>query len=534
MLVDDDYPVLEFLSEMVEWESLGLHLQSIHENGASALDYALIEMPDILITDIGMPKMNGLELTKKMKAQNSNLQVAILSCHSEFEFAQHALTLKVQDYILKETLDPKDLTELLLSYKAKLEERQLTMQKQVKLQNQLIKNKELAKERFFQQVIYQSKSSNQDWYYRENNIGFQLENRKYLPVLCLVDNYLLTKQYFFSENTLEFAVHNVISEIININNKKSIYFKFESNRLFILFPTSTSLKVDNYDQITKTLEKIQDSLTNYLGIFVSFLIGEKVIPTEFKHELTSLLTAEDQLFYIDSCSIMMKNNMVDASSEDLFSYYDEAAIEFRNLIFANEIKSVEPIVLKWMDFIKERGFSPSTVKDWVLKILLELTLKLKSLQSFQTNNEIEIIHHEILKIDTQNELSAWLITYLESAILHTMEGLGQTKHKEILNARIYITKNIESKLSLDEVANHVYLNTSYFSRLFRQEMGITFIEYVTGLKMDRAKELLDQTAYSLGEICERLGYDNHSYFIKLFKNSVGNTPNEYKRNQSSS
>ena len=529
MLVDDDYPVLEFLSEIVDWETLGLRLQSIHENGASALDYALIEMPDILITDIGMPKMNGLELAKRMKEQNSDLQVAILSCHNEFEFVRHALTLRVQDYILKETLDPQDLSKLLLSYKEKLEETHLKMQKQVRLQKQLTKNNALAKERFFQQVIYQPKSTNQDWYYRENNVGFQLENRNYVPILCVIDNYLLMRQYFFSENILEFAIHNVISELIDNNSKESIYFKFEANRFFILFPTSTSLKVDNYDEIMKILKKIQDSLTNYLGVSVSFLIGEKVAPSDFKHELTSLLSSEGQLFYMDNCSIMMKSNVIHIFSDDLFSYYDEAATEFRKLIFANEIKNVEPVVLKWMAVIKENTVSPSTVKDWVLKLLLELKLKLKSLQSFQSNYEIEIIHHEILKIDTQNELSDWLITYLESAILHTMEGLGKTKHKEIFRACIYISKNIESKLSLDQVANHVYLNASYFSRLFRQEIGITFIEYVTALKMDRAKELLDQTVYPLGEICERLGYDNHSYFIKIFKSYVGNTPNGYRK-----
>src|SRR5690625_477748 len=187
MLVDDDYPVLEFLSEIVEWESLGLHLQSVHENGASALDYALMEMPDILITDIGMPKMNGLELTKRMKEQNSNLQVAILSCHNEFEYARSALTLQVQDYILKETLDPEDLSKLLLCYKENLEKTHVMIRNQINLQNQLLKNNELAKERFFQQVMYQPKSNNQDWYYRKDNIGFHLENKDYLPVLCVVD-----------------------------------------------------------------------------------------------------------------------------------------------------------------------------------------------------------------------------------------------------------------------------------------------------------------------------------------------------------
>src|SRR5690625_3254361 len=531
MIVDDDYPVLEFLSDIVEWEALGLHLQSIHENGVSALDYALMEMPNILITDISMTKMNWLELTKKMKEQKSNLQVAILSCHNEFEFAQRALTLQVQDYILKETLDPNDLSKLLIGYKGKLEEIHSKMQQQIKLKKQLAMNNELAKERFFQQIIYQPKFNNQNWDNAKNNLGFQLQNKKYLPVLCTIDHYLSMKEYYFSKNILEFAVHNIISEIMSSKDKGAIYFKFESNRLFILFPTCTSIKINNYDQVTNTLEKIQDSLFNFSSISASFLIGKKVTPKDFKHELTCLLDSKSQLFYTRNHSIMIKNNSLNISSDDLFSYYDQAANEFRKLIFASEIKNVEPVVLKWMNFIREKIFSPSIVKDWILKILLELTLKLRSLQSFQPLDEIDTIHHEILNIETLIELSDWLISYLESAILYTKEGLGQTKHKEIIRACIYISKHIESKLSLDDVANHVYLNASYFSRLFRQEMGTTFIEYVTSLKIERAKELLDQTTYSLGEICERLGYDNQSYFIKNFKNNVGKTLSEYRKSK---
>lgn len=528
MIVDDDYPVLEFLSEEVEWKALGLQLQSIHENGESALSHALTEMPDILITDIGMPKMDGLELTKKMKERNSSLQVAILSCHNEFKYAQHALALKVEDYILKETLDPEDLSGILLGYKERLKEKHLKVKREMSLRKQLTKNSELAKDNFFQQIIYQPTLSNQGWKHLGDGLGFRLEEKDYLPVLCVIDNYLLAKQYFATENTIQFAMNNVMGEIID--NNDTIYFNFESNRLFILFPMSTSLKIDNYNHITDVLKQIQESFIECLGIPVSFLIGNKVKPSSFQAGLTDLLTADHQLFYMDHHSIAIRLKEREISIENLFLFYNKAAVEFRNLIFANEIEAVGLVVSKWTVFIKQHNFAPSIVKDWVLKILIELTMKIKSLHPFRSNDEVKIMHHEIIKIDTLNELNSWLISYLESAILHISEGVGQTNHKEILRARIYINKNIESKLSLVDVANEVYLNTSYFSRLFRQEIGVTFIEYVTNLKIDRAKELLDQTDYKLGEICGKLGYDNLSYFIKIFRDSVGSTPNEYRKN----
>ena len=112
MLVDDDYPVIELLSEAISWNELGLNLMGSYENGMSAWEDARSSPPDILITDIGMPKMNGLELSARIKEVKADVRIAILSCHNEFQYAQQAMRLNVQDYLLKDTLDPEELAQL--------------------------------------------------------------------------------------------------------------------------------------------------------------------------------------------------------------------------------------------------------------------------------------------------------------------------------------------------------------------------------------------------------------------------------------
>jgi two-component system response regulator YesN len=117
---------------------------------------------------------------------------------------------------------------------------------------------------------------------------------------------------------------------------------------------------------------------------------------------------------------------------------------------------------------------------------------------------------------------------LESLLVVSDGGVGVGVRSEMVAACQYVSLNLDKRITLEEVAELLHLNASYFSRLFKKETGETFIEYITRMKVERAKELLDQTGFSVGKICEMLGYDNQSYFIKIFKAHTGMTPIVYK------
>ena len=223
-----------------------------------------------------------------------------------------------------------------------------------------------------------------------------------------------------------------------------------------------------------------------------------------------------------------KKRHEESSRESLFEWYDEASFEIRQLIIAKDASKVKPVVTKWIDVFREKQYSAEIVKDWVLKLLLDLKVKLKALQFFGTKSSDEVLHEEILSIDSLADLRIWLIKYFEMLLLAVNDVSTQSRRKEVIEACKYVEVHLEKKITLDEVANVLYLNPSYFSRLFKKEVGETFVEYVTKAKMTRAKELLEQTTDSVGKICERLGYDNQSYFIKVFKNYVGTTPIEFR------
>ncbi|TXC90602.1 response regulator [Metabacillus litoralis] len=528
MLVDDDYPVLELLIETINWNQLGLNLQSTHENGANALTHALNEMPDILITDIGMPKMNGLELTKKLKELNPNIQVCMLTCHNEFDYAHQALKLNVQDYLLKDTLNPKDLTEVLKKLKQNKEREDQKKIKEFKLESIVERNRESMKRDFLRKTIDQSSFENKGIYDEARSYGLDLTNRMFIPVLCFIQDYRSAKISYHSEDTLLFSIQNVINEVLNDDDQIAISFNFSEKESFLFFPYSTTLKSDSYGVTTKCLEKIQRNVFSSLNITLSFIVDKPFDSYHsFKTSLHHLLDSSNQRFYMETCKIE-KKRLEAKTNESLFEWYDKASNEIRQLIINKDVSEIRPLICKWMDIFKEKEYSAEIVKDWTLKLLLDLKVKMKALQFFGTNTSNEVLHEEVIGIDSLIELRTWLIHYFEMLLSAVNSTSSKSRRKEVLEACKYVEVNLEKKITLDEVANILYLNPSYFSRLFKKEVGGTFVEYVTRAKMNRAKELLEQTVDSVGKICERLGYDNQSYFIKVFKNYVGVTPIEYR------
>lgn len=528
MLVDDDYPVLELLSEVIEWEKLDLRLESLHENGLAAWQHAQERMPDILITDIGMPKMDGLELIRRLKERKPNLRVAILSCLSEFQYAQQAVKLNVQDYLLKDALEPIDLEKLLRQFKEHLDEERQLDGKELQLRHLVEGTKDLRKEKFIRNTIHQPLLSTQNWLAEAASFGLELEGMACLPALGSIDKYRSAKQRFLSDETLRFAVDNVVEETIRSLGSPAVHFSYGPKEIFVLFPFRPDLKRNIFDEAGDVLRAVQNALLKTLKISMSFILGGICPqPEALKPQLNGLIASYAQRFYMQERSIA-KMRTYASGEQDLFSYYDQASSEFRELIVGKKADAVAPAVERWIAFLREREFAPEIVKDWALKLMLDLKLKLQSLQYFRSAYSADVLHKEMVEIDSLAQLKDWLTDRLQSAIAVAVEVMGQSARSEVREACDYVSRNLDKRISLEEVADKLYLNPSYFSRLFKKETGETFIEYVTRMKIQRAKELLDQTDHSVGKICEMLGYDNQSYFIKLFKSHTGVTPLEYR------
>ncbi|MFD0695191.1 response regulator [Paenibacillus sp. GCM10027628] len=528
MLVDDDYPVLELLSGAIEWNKLGMEVMGLYENGAVALEAANQDMPDIVVTDIGMPRMNGLELIRELKERHPRIRIAILSCHSEFHFAQQAMKLNVQDYLLKDTLDPEDLQKLLQQFRTSLDEENSTLTRQNELRQLVDRNREHHKESFLRATIHEPMLSEDAWMKEAASFGLGFKGRSCLPVACYVDSQRLARQRFVSDDVLRFALNNIMEEVLRSEEPGAVHFAYDVLRSFIFIPSVSGIKTNPYDKAVPLLAKLQTMVEKTLKIRISFMIGRICShPSEIKYELNEILGAYGQRFYMKAKSIV-KKELLTYSQKDLFAVYDEAVSALREMLIEGNPDKVQPMISYWTSYLSEHRFPPETVKDWILKLVLDLKLKLKSMRLFRNHFSVEILHRELLDMDTLEEMGEWMVHFFTSFFVVAEEVKVLSKRPEVLDACQYVSLHLTKKISLDEVAEQLFLNPSYFSRLFKKETGETFIEYVSRMKVERAKELLDQTNMSVAKICESLGYDNHSYFIKMFKTVAGVTPLEYR------
>lgn len=526
ILADDHYPVLEFLSQSIPWAELGLEVTACCSNGVEVVEQAREQVPDILITDIGMPHMDGLACLEAVREINPELEVVILSCHDEFHYAQKALKAGVKEYILKESLQPEELEEVLRKLSHGIEERARARRKNDQLVNVLDRNTSTIKSEFIRSLISTPMINEHKWLMELQQLGVRDVTLSHMPVLLYPNRPLELRQRFKTEELFMYAMDNVIHEVID-NEGLGVSFRYNAKQSILLFPFVKNLKVNPYEVVRGHLASLLRAFDR-IGIKVSAVSFEPASNLhELKKHMIALLGAQDQRFYAAE-GIAYKWVPFKTSETDLFSYYQRAVDEFKPLI-ALESKDYGNVVREWIQFLKDERFPADAVRSWFLKIMMEIELKYQSLQYFQTPYGMGELSAQVGQMDTIHEVEKLFTEFIREKISLAHELKQTSQRQEIHEAKKYVTARLHEKISMEEAATFLKLNPSYFSRIFKQETGETFIEYVTRVKMEQAKEKLDHSDETVEQIAESLGYDNTSYFIKLFKTYSGYSPKDYRQ-----
>lgn len=525
ILVDDDYHVLEYLNQMIPWEQLGFSVVGCGEDGQQALQLVREKKPDVIMTDIGMPHKDGMTLIKEAGEVLPGIKSIFLTCFDDFHYAQEAVRLGAFDYILKETMDPEMIAGMMTRLKTELDQAQINHAILNNMKFLIKENLTVLRSKLLERLLTGDPRAISSWLdQHQHELELKPTYNHCIPILSFIDDYDELVKTRFSDHTLKFAMDNVIAETLDGSSKGfSLFYKEDT---FFIFYAQDDLISE--EEILQAIHKIQANLRRFLKLGITALIGKPcTFPNGLPVELNHMLASSAKRFYLEHGSIR-KMNQIEFSAQDLDHSFDWIQ-EVKQLIIREDRIGLKDWVYRWKWIISERQLRPSIVKKWVLSLLFDVENMIQSIQNFDPESIDSPVHRSIVDAKTAKQLAEKLLEILYHSVDRMKEINDLPKKAEILKAQKYVLLNLDKKITLKDIADHLHMNPSYFSRIFKQHTQMNFVDYVNQTKIEEAKKLIDHTDESMEKIAEKLGFESKGYFLKVFKKYYGATPNEYKQ-----
>ncbi len=528
-LVEDEALIREGLREKIPWEQYGYKLVGDASDGEMALPMIRKTRPDVLITDIKMPFMDGLELSKIVREDFSAMKIIIISGYDDFEYAREAIRVGVDQYLLK-PITRMNLRKVLQELKEKIEQDMEHQDYQVMLQNEMHKYEQFSQRRFFEQVLA-GKLSVSEIYDEASKWSIDLSAQCY----NLMFLYLKEQKGAVENEGMEQFVRKQ-EEILNyfLRNPQYHLFRWNVNCYGVLIKADTQ-QMEKYTK--RGLEHIQtvcDSMKQQLDWHVA--VGNPV------ERLSALTQCYQQVshygayrFLLPSVHILSEETLAEQLSTR--DEKDIAVIDTGNMspdvildfLDGGTLEEVHDFVESYLEGVR-KPMESRMFRDYVI-----LNIRFTILTYVET---IEAKKEEFLEFAgkygshvhiSKEEVFEYFVETLRAAItLRDAESHNQNS-RTLKNAKKYIDENyaLES-LSLSTVACAVDVSANYLSSIFSQSEQKTFTEYVTEKRMEKARKLLGYTNRSLGDIASDVGFKDSHYFSYVFKKTQGISPREYR------
>lgn len=529
IVVDDEVEVRQGISQNINWRKYGFRVSGEAENGREALDHIEKEVPDLVITDIKMPVMDGLELSSIMRESFPTVKIVIITGFDDFKYAQQAIKYGVLEYILKPVL-PKDIEDLLERLKRQLDEEHEHSEDIKRLKEHYNSSIPIMRDKFLTSLIT-SKLKETEIESKIRNFGLSLSGKVFMTAVIGIDNNSLKSGNFNNEDMelIRFAVYNIAEEIVKKHSSGEVFIYLDHPVVITSFDFGDNSA--GYRRTFNILEEIRQSVEKYLKFTITIGLGNVcnnvgLLGGSYKSALTALdyrlLIGNNKVIFIDDVEPQPKNNIIfDEEKERTLS----TAIKFGTEDDVNNAINM---------LFKDLNASRVSLKDYQV-FLLELVASIlkisKSLRLDASSilNEDDNLMDKIFGSSTSEETIAWIkgiCVNLTNSIL----SMRQDTCKLLLGkAKEYIKKNYsDQEISINKVSSYLHISPSYLSLIFKKETGETFLNYLIGIRLEAAKELLMNTSLKTSEIAERIGYSDPHYFSYFFKRNFGVSPREFR------
>ena len=538
-LAEDEVVVRETIKRMIPWEELGFELVGEAADGEMALPLLLRQQPDLLITDIKMPFMDGLTLARLAKKEIPGLKVVILSGYDDFNYAKQAIGIGVEDYLLK-PITKNALIERLSEIRSRYEHEKTQKEYYEKFQREMQAYEKNSSRDFFEALVDGSMDM-MEVYKRAEKLGLDIVAEAYNVLI-----FTMNCDEDFSGQRDEYSSWEAESlellENFFAGHSSAMLFRSNIFSYGVLLKGQRETIEENtracVDEIRKILSRQDGRREWFLAVGQSV---ERLSQIQKSYHTASRAFSQRYLYdenilYYDEMETM-EHPGGQAETEDN-AYLQKVDVNALNPAILQKFLSnglqeeTENFVKDYFYAIGQEPMESLVFRNYViLNVRFSVISFIKGL-GCDTNEMESADTEEVLAESGKNMESA--IAYAKKMISQAIEIRDQNsgnKNRSILKTAVdFIDSHyMDEEISLNTVANVANVSSNHFSALFSQNMGQTFIEYLTSLRMNKAKELLRCTGMRSSEIAGEIGYKDAHYFSYLFKKTQGMTPSDYRK-----
>ena len=528
MLVDDEPIIRKGISTSIDWKQYGVDIVAEVSNGVDALKKARELKPHIVLSDIRMPMMNGLDLSENLIKEFSDIKIVLLSGYEEFEYAKEAIKIGVKDYLLK-PVGEKELIAVITRICDEIAEELEQKREHISLSIVLSENYSHIKSNFLKGIFEGKYISSDIIYQKAKTLELALNGPRFLIFVIDIDDFAIITEGTLEreKESLKYGVMNISEEVMR-SKLSGFVCHGDFERLIGLMNVETCLDKGFLDALCA---EIQYCVKKHLGLSISIGLGRVYNDIqEIKTSYTEAIAALRNKIYLGRGSIIPFKEeyareivvpILYTSSEEkeIISYI--AALDINNLN-----ASIEKIISKYTD--NQSSFE--SIRNMCCRLTV---ISLSSLEGMGINvtNAVGVNfnpYKEVIKFDTLESLRKWLSSFFDKIVSLVYENRTQKFNSIIKSVLKHIEENYDSDLSLGKVAGMVYVTPNYLSRIFKQEMGVNFVDWLNGFRVEKAKALLMESGIKSYEVAEKVGYKDYKYFSSIFKKFTGYSPKQYK------
>lgn len=526
IIADDERIQREGILKHISWQDYNMYVAGTAADGIEALELVKLHDPDILITDVKMPKMNGLELSRKAKELVPGLKIIIISGYEEFEFARTAIELNAHAYILK-PVNMGKMRDELTKIGSICRSEQQAEEEISGLRKQLEESKPLLVDKFIKDLICGFIQDLDAIRRRAEFLSVILPDAGYCILIVQVEDLLDNdiseerKQLFY----IHFEKH-LVEACVKFGGGLVTQLK-EAEFAVVLY--MQDVQEEEITGLTETIKaELEEKSCKTVTMGASSIKDSIQLVNEAHREAEMALR---QKFYLGKGKCIFYKD-IDPQAGTPLSFDDKYNDLINNIEIGNSYRVEEIFDEIFELFSKSSLISRQYVKAFcfhimsdIYRILYDMDEKVKSIFG-----EEDILWSKIYRFDTILDVRQWLKNILTTVTQHIFNKKSK-KNSYVVDVIIKtLEERYHEQITIDELSKNVYLTPNYICNIFKESIGESIIDYLTRVRMKHAQKLLADPSLKIYEVAEKTGFNSTSYFSIVFKSNFGISPKDYRDN----